>query len=64
MRWKKKIKEYPKDGDVRIIKRFLLFLKMINNQYRWLEFVKIEQYYHGYDYTRNTGGFWIDKEWC
>lgn len=64
MRWKKKDKKYPEDGATRIITRFLLFPKCIYNQYRWLEIVKIEQSYIGYDYTCDMGGFWVDKSWC
>lgn len=64
MRWKKKFKEYPKDGDVRIITKFLLFPRYVDGEYRWLEVVKIEQFYHGYDYERDVGGFWVDKCWA
>lgn len=63
MRWKKKQKSYPKDGEIRIVNKFLLFPRVINNEYRWLELVKIEQFYRGYDYVHGTGGFWIDKDW-
>lgn len=45
MKWKKKIKIYPKEGDKRIILKFLLLPLCIDNEYRWLEKVKIEQKY-------------------
>lgn len=65
VRWRKNrnTKPYPEDGETRIITRFLLFPKEINNEYRWLESVKIEQFYRGYDYVRDIGGFWVDKDW-
>jgi hypothetical protein len=36
MRWKRKIVQYPKIGDIRIKKRFLWFPKCLNDEYRWL----------------------------
>ena len=35
----------PKIGEKRIIKRFAFFPIVILDEYRWLETVKIEQYY-------------------
>lgn len=63
MRWKKKSKEYPKDDDTRVITRFLLFPREVDGECRWLELVRIKQFYRGYDYKRNVGGFWVDKCW-
>ena len=36
-------KKEKKKGDTRVIKRFLLFPKMINRELRWLETAKIFQ---------------------
>lgn len=63
MRWKKKNKRYPQDEETRIITRFLIFPKCIDNQYRWLELVKIEQFYREYDCERDVGGYWVDRCW-
>ena len=58
MRWKKRPK--PKIGDTRIVKRFLLFPKNLNNDVVWLEVAHIRQcIYHG-DYFGYT---WKDQEW-
>jgi hypothetical protein len=52
MKWKN---PNPKDGDVRIIKRFALFPINTPHETRWLEFVRIEQRYEGYN--------WADDGW-
>lgn len=64
VRWRKKEKKDLADGETRIVTRFLLFPKEINNQYRWLEFARIRQSYIEYDFESGCGGFWVDKEWC
>lgn len=63
MRWKKKFKKYPNDNDTRVITRFLLFPRYIDGECRWLELSMIEQFYRGYDFEHDTGGFWVDKCW-
>lgn len=42
------------DGDVRIVRKFLLFPKRIGREVRWLEFANIEQKYHFYKF------YWAD----
>lgn len=75
MKWRKKEKVYktPNDLETRTIERFLFFPKCINDEYRWLEKVKIKQIYHeleihqyrdifgGIAFT-STGGYWSDVE--
>lgn len=50
MRWKKKPKTpYPKNGETRSRKVFLLFPLTLNYETRWLEFAWIaERYVYGY----------------
>lgn len=55
MRWNK-----PTQGDMRIIKRFLLLPKTIKSEARWLEFAYIRQYYHSYNGWMNET--WVEKE--
>lgn len=62
MRWEK-----PKIGEMRVVKKFLLFPKRIDNECRWLEFVEYIQVYNNYDpkmpriiYNSNH---WFDKKW-
>ena len=45
MRWQIKQKIEPKFGDERIVEKFLIFPKRINDEIRWLEIVKIHQVY-------------------
>ncbi len=40
-----------RDGDVRVIRRFLLFPRCVNGECRWLCFANIEQIYDGYNYA-------------
>lgn len=76
MRWRenKKHKSYPKDDEIRIVSKFLLFPKCIDREYRWLENVKIKQRYlkleihdckgfFGGDDFYTTGGYWMDEEY-
>lgn len=42
-------------GDMRVIKRFLVLPKKINNEIRWLETAYIKQGYSGYE--------WVDCDW-
>lgn len=51
MRWISKI---PKCGQTRIIKRFLLFPRLVNHEWRWLEIAYIlQEWCFG----------WEDKDW-
>jgi len=66
MRWTEK--EQPKLGDKRVISKFLFSSKLIGSEWRWLEFVKINQEYkewpatyHHHHYTQ-TG--WKDISWA
>ena len=54
MKWKT-----PKSGDKRIVSKFLLFPREINNEVRWLEKVKIEQ-----EYDRGCLLGWWDIKWA
>ncbi len=46
-------KNYPKEGDTRVVKYFALLPVEIDDEMRWLESVEIKQkftaYYHGMD---------------
>ncbi len=71
MRWNKK--QPPKENDIRIKTRFLLFPKCINNEGRWLEKTSWTQKLKGFYYDvfdELTGKFnqeyikrWKDMEW-
>lgn len=75
MRWKKrKRKPIPNDGEKRVVSKFLYFPLCINNEYRWLEKVKVEQEYvgveihscrgaFGSDSFYTTGGYWMNLEY-
>ena len=74
MRWRKKQKYYPKDNEERVVRKFLIFPKCVDHEYRWLEKVKIRQRYleeemhkcrgiFGGDSFYTTGGWWIDIEY-
>ena len=45
MRWGK-----PGAGDKRVVRRLALFPIRVGNEFRWLEFVRIEQTYYDPDY--------------
>jgi hypothetical protein len=65
MRWK--TKQSPNIGDTRVVKRFLLFPKEIDGEYRWLEVSRIEQRYER-DYISvglGMGSYcrWQDSAW-
>ena len=70
MRWiSRDRKRYDLDGTVRIIEVFLLLPKCINEQWRWLEKVKIKQKYEtwnklcGFYYGYILSGAWNNIEW-
>lgn len=68
MRYKFFEKILPKVGDERVVEKFLLFPKVINEEMRWLETVKILQKYvneHGINQDRigfyfESKSFWKD----
>ena len=45
MRWNIKLKPKPKSYEPYIIEKFALFPIRIDNEYRWLERVKIQAHY-------------------
>lgn len=45
MRWNIKLKSGPRPYEPFIIEKFALFPICINNEYRWLERVKIQAHY-------------------
>jgi hypothetical protein len=47
-------------GDTRIITKFLLFPKVFNNEWRWLEKTRIKQKF----VATVTGGIWLDVDWA
>lgn len=53
MRWSN-----PKNGDIRIIKRFLLFPKTVNNVTIWLETAYIKQEYKSFN------RLWYNSDWA
>jgi hypothetical protein len=53
MRWIKSRRPFL--NDTRVIRRFLIFPRTINYQTRWLEFVRIRQYY---GYATNSWRCW------
>lgn len=62
MRWRKKLKPFPKNGDTREVTKFLWFPKTIDNETRWLERTTWIQ-----EYVVTTGwdipNFWMDRTW-
>lgn len=62
MRWTS-----SKIGAIRNIRKFLIFPREINNEYRWFEWVYIEQIYmvHHYyiDGIRYHSNIWRDVNW-
>lgn len=61
MRWKQKPK--PKEGDIRIIKKFLFFPKKIEDETRWLESAYIVQEYIRYQVEWSINYTWKDISW-
>ena len=60
MRWT--IPEPPKDGDIRIKRKFALFPILIDREYRWLEFCYIEQKFTRKRFDWDWEGFY-DNAW-
>ena len=52
MRWKRKKKQQPKEGDTRIVDWFLLFPKCLDDEWRWLELTQIHQEYQPGEYCK------------
>ena len=64
MRWKQK--QLPNYGARRIVKRFLLFPKRLDYEWRWLEQAKIQQrcgYVARFYEVAATRHGWIDEHW-
>ena len=65
MRWK--IKPEPKEGDYRIIKKFLFFPTNIGDDVRWLEYSYIRQQYRSKTYWIGADPEytikWVNLEW-
>lgn len=61
MRWNKKAK--PVRGDERIITKFLLFPKNIDDDVRWLERVSYKQKYTRENYEYGCYHVWETIEW-
>lgn len=57
MRWKR---YYPKEGDTRIVKRFLWTPTELQHEVRWLEKARIKQCY---THFMNESFDWEDIEW-
>lgn len=56
MRWKERV---WKHGDTRTIKRFLLFPRYVDGEWRWLELAEISQRLH----VTRTSVYWFDLNW-
>ena len=56
-----KLKDKYNNGDVRIIKLFLLFPKQIGDEIRWLCFAKVKQRYYSGDFYDSP--CWLDESW-
>ena len=56
MRWTPTYKPLPGRGDTRTIKRFLWKPKLIRSTWVWLEYVHVDQIYHGHVYG------WVDQK--
>lgn len=61
----KERKNMPKDGEKRVLHKFLIFPYCIGDEYRWLEFVYILQWYAEVYIIDDTicGGHWVDEEY-
>lgn len=67
MRWKRKTKRQPKEGDTRIADRFLLFPKCLDDEWRWLELTQIQQEYRRTDRGSDLDDWtyqWVDLRWA
>lgn len=65
MRWKKKI-ERVSEYNTRSVRKFLLFPKLLNGEWRWLEHAWIIQEYSKVVNFGSVSGFtldWVDDSW-
>ena len=59
MRWKKE--QEPIKGESRVVVKFLIFPKCLDNEWRWFEKCYITQKaYPGYE---SGGTYWLDQHW-
>ena len=63
MKWKRK--QWPKEGDKRIAERFLLFPKVLDDEWRWLEIAQIHQEYQPVRWMVDVPTLrdWVDLCW-
>lgn len=61
MRWQKKYKTYPKEYSTRIKRGFLFFPKIIDREYRWLEYTAWEQ--RRVQSIFGEGYVWMNESW-
>ena len=57
MKWQNSA--HPKDGDTRVVTRFLFLPCRIENESRWLEIASVKQEYVWGWYE----GWWVNTEW-
>ena len=62
-KWKWKKKQQPKEGDTRIMERFLLFPKLLDDEWRWLENAQIDQEYKVMGLGSDWRLRWVDLGW-
>lgn len=62
IKWKKKIKRDWREGDIRVVRRFLLWPVCIEDEWRWLGLSLIKQMRIGPrgDFDAHS---WINMEW-
>jgi hypothetical protein len=60
MRWKVKKVDFPDDGDIRIVEKYLLFPKKIKDEKRWLENATILQRFRLTPENEFGRGYWED----
>ena len=61
MRWNYSTYKMPRDGDVKVIKKFLYFPKRINGKARWLEMGNWEESYSAGGYVLDS--YWVPTHW-
>jgi len=63
MRYKFSEKIDPKVGDERVVEKFLIFPKTINDEMRWLETAKIlQQYVNEHGINQDNIGFYFESK--
>lgn len=66
LKWKKRVKVDYREGDTRIVRRFLLWPVCIQDEWRWLGLAIIKQKLCGtfdYNSTGYRGFKWSNVEW-